>query len=115
MLVPVVQSLAKGPSSLRGPLPSSGRKEWDTQNRKSVPVPVYDRLNACRKNAVADPSTRVDLGNQTAKKSQRRKIRLRLGGLNNVRPRNPDMSTPKLSYVVASDVSQRDGIGIEVY
>ena len=25
------------------------------------------------------------------------------------------MSTPKLSYVVASDVSQRDGIGIEVY
>ncbi len=25
------------------------------------------------------------------------------------------MSTPKLSYVVASDVSQRDGVGIEVY
>jgi len=25
------------------------------------------------------------------------------------------MSTLKLSYVVASDVSQRDGIGIEVY
>ena len=25
------------------------------------------------------------------------------------------MSIPKLSYVVASDVSQRDGVGIEVY
>ena len=30
-------------------------------------------------------------------------------------PRNSEMSTFKLSYVVASDVSQRDGVGIEVY
>jgi hypothetical protein len=28
--VPLVQSLGKGPSSLRGPLTSSGRKEWGT-------------------------------------------------------------------------------------
>ena len=61
VFVPVVQSLGKGPSSLRGPLPSSGQKEWGTQNRKSVPDPVSDRLNACRKNAVADTSTMVKL------------------------------------------------------
>ena len=59
--VTVDKSLAKGPSSLRGPLPSSGRKEWGTQNRKSVPDPVSDRLNACRKNAVAAPLTMVYL------------------------------------------------------
>jgi hypothetical protein len=65
-------------------LPSSGRKEWCAQNRKSVPAPVYDRLNACRKNAVADPSTKVEIRRTNRQKSPRGKFRLRLGGLNNV-------------------------------
>ena len=87
--VPVDQSLGKGPSSLRGPLPSSCRKEWGTQNQKSVPVPVSDRLNACRKNAVADPSTSVDIRWTACQRSQHGKIRLRLGSLNNVRQKKP--------------------------
>ena len=66
-------------------LPSSGRKELGAQNRKSVPAPVSDRLNACRKNAVADPSTRFDLRRTDYQISPRGKFRLRLGGLKKVR------------------------------
>ncbi len=90
---PVVQFLGKGPSKLRGPRPSSGRKEWCIQNGKWVPEPVSDRLTVCRQNPVADSSTRVDLRGTACQKRRREKIRLRLGGLNNVWQNN--MSHPK--------------------
>ena len=48
---------------------------------------ISDRLTVCRQNGVADTSTRVDLGGTAFQKSRQGKIRLRLGGLNNVRPR----------------------------
>ncbi len=88
---------------MRGPLPSSGRKEWGNQSRELVPAPVSDRLNACRKNAVADTSTWVEVRTTGYKKVPRGRIRPRLGGLNSVSPMNLEsLIWPSVAFLLGS-------------